>query len=619
MSPTRLVPHELLRDIPGIDATVLATVAAGLGAAIMTIAQMVLLSRIIQGVLLAHQCFEAVTPLLIATALAMLARAAFISTREMISRRGANRVQIMVRDRLLRRLLQLGPAYLGRERTGELVVAATEGIDRLGPYVSRYLPQRVLSLSVPLLIVAVVLPYDWVSALLLVASAPCILLLVVLIGGYTEERTQRQWETLGRLGARFLDAIQGLPTLVVFDGGEKQGRKRVVQSSEEFRVQTLGVLRIATISGATLELMTAVAIGLVAATLGVRLLNRGIAFDHAFLVFLLTPEFYRPLRELGVQRHAAMEGAAAARRISEILAVPVTPTSGFQAPASWCQASAGGHHAPADTSPTPPASRHSTGAIELINLGYSYPESARPALDGVGLTLQPGSCTALVGASGSGKTTLVNLLLRFIEPTSGAILLGGVPSTLFAVDQWRARIALTPQQPYLLTGSVRDNIRLANPQATDHEVRLAAEMAGIHRFVAGLPHGYDTPLGERGYGLSAGQRQRLALARAFLKNAPVLILDEPTSALDPESELLVREGIEQLRSGSPVSSATSLVSDGRIVLIVAHRLNTVLSADQVVVLEDGRVVEVGSHLDLLERGGAYARLLRADRRAVALA
>jgi len=608
-----IVPHELLREIPGVDATLLATVAAGLGAALMTIAQMVLLSRIIQGVLLARQHVESVIPLLIATTLAMLARAAFIVMREVISRRGAGHVQMMVRERLLRHLLQLGPAYLNRERTGELVVAATEGIDRLGPYVSRYLPQRLLSIGVPLLIVAVVLPYDWVSALLLVASAPIILLLLVLIGGYTEERTQRQWETLGRLSALFLDAIQGLPTLMVFDGGEKQGRKRVVESSEKFRVQTLGVLRIATISGATLELMSAVAIGLVAATLGVRLLDRGIAFDHAFLVFLLTPEFYRPLRELGVQRHAAMEGAPAARRIMEILSVPTPPASRFQAPA-------GGVHAVDDTPPTPPASRHSAEAIELVNLGYSYPASARPALDGVELTLQPGSCTALVGSSGAGKTTLVNLLLRFIEPTSGAILLGGVPSTLFGVDQWRARVALVPQQPYLLAGSVRDNIRLANPRATDREVRLAAEMAGIHRFLADLPHGYDTPLGERGYGLSAGQRQRLALARAFLKNAPILILDEPTSALDPESELLVRAGIEQVRSsGPPVSDSGLPVLDCRIVLIVAHRLNTVLSADQVAVLEDGRVVEAGSHLDLLDRGGAYARLLRADTRTEALA
>jgi len=234
--------------------------------------------------------------------------------------------------------------------------------------------------------------------------------------------------------------------------------------------------------------------------------------------------------------------------------------------------------------------------------------------------LQPGTCTALVGASGAGKTTLVNLLLRFIEPTSGVILLGGVPSTLFAIDEWRARVALVPQQPYLLAGSVRANICLANPQATDREVRLAAEMAGVHRFVADLPHGYDTPLGERGYGLSAGQRQRLALARAFLKNAPVLILDEPTSALDPESELLVRDGIAQLRSsGSPVSDSGSPVSGGQMVLIVAHRLNTVLSADQVAVLEDGRVVETGSHLDLLDRGGPYVRLLRADTRAGVLA
>lgn len=563
---------KLLAGMPGVRRGVRVSVIAGLGAAVMTIGLMILLSRIVGLALVSHHG-ATVVPLFVAAVLVVLARAFLVFVREMAAQRAAIHAKAVMRQRLFDHLLHLGPAYLRGERTGELIATATEGIDRLDAYVARYLPQRFLGVGIPLLVVVVIAWFDWISALLLVISVPIILLLMILIGSYTKQHVTRQWETLGQVSAQFLDVIQGLPTLLLF-GAADRGRQRVVESSERFRVGTLSVLRIASISGAALELMSSVAIGLVAATLGIRLLDGGIAFGHAFAVFLLTPEFYRPLRELAVQRHAAMEGDAAARRIDEILETPVAPEP-----------------------PAYPARVPWSGTIELFNLAYSYPGSSVPAVEDICMTLHAGTSTALVGQSGAGKTTLANLLLRFLEPSDGGITLGGIPIALVSAEEWRARVAFVPQRPYLFRGTIRENIRLARTGASDAEVARAAAQAGADRYVVELPDGYDTVIGERGAGLSAGQVQRLAIARAFLKDAPILVLDEPTSALDPESEGVIREALAQL-------------SRNRTVLVIAHRLNTVMAAGQIAVLERGRLVAVGRHEDLLHPESEYRRLMR---------
>lgn len=548
------------------------TVGCALLAATLTVVQMLLLSQIVSRVFLARQLLEQVSGLLGLLLAVLVARGAFIWGREVAAQQGAIRVKALLRSRLFMHLLRLGPAFSRGERTGELVTTMSEGIERLDAYVSRYLPQTVLSVLIPLLILLVVITLDSTSALLLLLTGPIIPLLMILVGSYAEKHMRRQWLALSHMSAHFLDVVQGLTTLKLFRRSQDE-HERIKRISDDFRKRTLRVLRIAFLSGAVLEFMSTVAIGLIAVVLGIRLLNQGISFEHAFLVLLLTPEFFRPLRDLGVHRHAGLEGKVAAQRIVEILetAPPVRDA------------------AATELRPQPALT------IALSGVSYSYAGSEQPALNDITLTLPAGVCTALVGRSGAGKSTLANLLLRFIDANSGTITVNGIPLTSLPVEEWRSSIALVPQQPYLFYGSVRENIRLARPDASDDEVERAAGQAGALTFIEQLPQGFDTPLGERGLRLSAGQAQRLALARAFLKNAPLLILDEPTSSLDPESETLIRQSLQRLMRD-------------RTVLVIAHRLNTIAQAGQIAVLEQGRLVEVGPPEELLKRNGFFARL-----------
>jgi ATP-binding cassette subfamily C protein CydD len=551
------------------------TVAFGFLVAVATIAQMVFLSKVVDRVFRKGADLEEVGVLLLLLLGASVLRSGLLWAREVAAQRGAVRIKSELRERLFGHVVRLGPAYAKGERTGELTTTATEGIERLDAYFGRYLPQTVLSVLVPVLIAGYVFPRDPSSAILLLVTAPVIPILMVLVGSYAEEHARRQWRALSRMGASFLDALQGLTTLKIFGRSAEEG-ERVAAASEKFRTRTMKVLRYAFISGFVLEFMTAAAIALVAVTLGVRVVSGNMPFEEAFVVLLLAPEFYRPLRELGAHRHAGMEGSAAADRIFEILKTPAPVRGG-------------------------PVVLHPFSgelSVEFSGVGYAYPGSDRAALSDLNLTLPAGTRTALVGRSGSGKSTLANLLMRFVDPKEGSIRASGVEITDLPVEVWRESLALVPQRPHLFYGSVLENIRLARPGASCEEVERAAELAGAAEFIRRLPEGYETRIGERGSRLSGGEAQRVAIARAFLKDAPVIVMDEPTSSLDPESERLIRTSLERL-------------ARGRTVLVVAHRLNTVYGADRIAVLDGGRLVETGTHRELLSRGGPYARLVNA--------
>ena len=572
--------RELLRQVKHARIFLGCVVVLGVLGAGATIAQMVFLSKIVDRVFLGSESLEQVSLLLLLLLGAIVLRSGLLWLREVAAQRGAVYVKSELRERLFAHLMRLGPSYARDERTGELVTTTIEGVERLDAYFSRYLPQMALSAFVPLLVAAYILPLDLISALLLLATAPAIPVLMVLVGSRAEENMRRQWTALSRMGAHFLDVLQGLPTLKIF-GRAVAERERVAEVSDEFRERTLKVLRFAFLSGLVLEFTATVSIALVAVALGMRLWAGVVSFEPAFLVLLLAPEFYRPLRELGTHRHAGMEGKAAAERIFEILDTPIPVNPGEPGTAAR------------------PAGR--LLSIEFNGVSYSYPGSARPALSGVSLTLPAGTCTAIVGRSGAGKSTLVNLLMRFVDPESGQIVANGLSITELSVETWRENLALVPQRPYLFYGSVLDNISMARPGAARGEIERAAQMAGATEFIERLPRGYDTQIGERGVRLSGGEAQRLAIARAFLKDAPVLIMDESTSSLDPESERLISIALERLMRD-------------RTVLVIAHRLNTVYRADQIAMLKDGRLVEIGTHADLMERGGPYARFVGAYKR-----
>lgn len=601
----------LLRLIPSARRAVIVAAGIGVPATALLVVQMLLLSWVVRNVLFRHATLTALMPLLGLAAASAVGRATLTAAREFVSKRAAITVKRELRVLLATHLMKLGPGHIAAEETGDLVATATDGIEKLDAYVGRYLPQTILAIATPLLIALAILPVDLLSTILLVLTVPVIIVLMILIGTFTRDHVQHQWDTLEHLSIAFLDIIQGLPTLLLFNQGESE-RHRAEHLSERFRDRTLSVLKVAFLSSAVLELMTAAGIGLIATVLGVRLLGGGIPFDHAFFIFLLTPEFYRPLRELGAHRHAALGGAAAAERIHEILATPTVEdrASRMPEPTTRRESTAATRPFPvvclsggsAQTGSQSPVLTpiHPPPTIELDDLSYIYPGRAQPALSHLSLSFPAGTCTAVVGRSGSGKSTLLNLLLGAVAPSSGVIRANNVPLGAVSLEAWREHIALVPQHPYLFRGTVRDNIRLACPGAADTEVLHAAELAGCLPFIVSLPDGLDTVIGEQGDGLSAGQRQRLAIARAFLKRAPLLLLDEPTSALDPESEVQLRQALSRLMQD-------------RTVLVVAHRFNTVQAAQRVAVLEAGRLVEYGRHDELELHAGVYAGLM-GDRR-----
>ncbi len=563
----------LFRFSPFARSAILLTTLLGLLVVGATIAQMAFLSNIVNSIFLGHNTLSGVKPILWLLLLCIVLRAFLVWLREVTAQQGAIRIKAALRQQLSSHLFALGPAYSTSEATGGLLATASEGIERLDAYVSRYLPQLLLSVLIPLIIAIYIFPLDWISAALLLMTGPIIPLLMFMVGSYAETHVQGQWLALSRMSASFLDSIQGLPTLKLFGRGKAMGAK-VEQMSNGFGEKTLKMLRVAFLSGAVLEFMTAAAIGVVAVTLGIRLIDGGISFENAFLVLLLTPEFYRPLRELGISRHAGMEGKVAAQRLFEILETSL-PNS------------------VQDTSQKRPIH---PPTIRFHNVTYTYPGKDNPAATDINLTLLAGTHTALVGRSGAGKSTLVNLLLRFIEEQSGHITVNDIPLSELPVEVWRESIALVPQRPYLFNDSILANIRMARPGASEQDIQEAAQLAGAEEFILQLPDGYETQIGERGARLSAGQAQRIAIARAFLKDAPLLILDEPTSSLDPKSELLIRQALGQLMQQ-------------RTVLIIAHRYNTIASAEQIVMLNNGKIAAIKEQNDNVQLQGNHMQLL----------
>jgi ATP-binding cassette subfamily C protein CydD len=546
------------------------TVALGLAATGLILIQASLLARLLAGAATGTG-LTVLGAALAALVGVLVARAAASYGGEVTALRAAAAVKSQLRRRLVDHALRLGPSWLARHQpqkaqmSGEVTTLATRGLDGLDAYFARYLPQLVLACLVPVAVLIRVGFADWISAVVIGVTLPLIPVFAILVGLHTKTVTRRQWRLLARLGGHFLDVVEGLPTLKLFGRGKPQAEV-IGTVTEEYRAVTMSTLRVAFLSAFVLELAAALATALVAVEVGLRLLAGHMSYQTALLVLLLTPEAYLPLRAVGAQFHASTEGAAAARDVFEILDTPAPATA---------DPKNGKTQAPVRRLPL------RDGIITLRGVSLAYPGRDHQALSGVHLTIRPGDRITLAGPSGAGKSSLLALLLRFAEPTGGRIEVGGVDLRSIPVGEWRRQISWVPQQPYLFTTSVAANIALGQPAASPAAIARAAQAAGAAEFIEGLPRGYATEVGERGLRLSSGQRQQIALARAFLRDAPLLLLDEPTAHLDAVS-------------GRRLEHAIAALTADRTVIQVTHSQTRTRDIGRTFTLEDGILRQASS-------------------------
>ncbi|EFH81584.1 thiol reductant ABC exporter subunit CydD [Ktedonobacter racemifer] len=572
--------RRLFRYTPQVQLYLACTIGIALLTGLLIVAQSYGITQVIQHIFLDKQTLAQVTSLLLVLAAVMLGRALLPWFGEFIAGYTASKAKTSIRERVMKRLFALGPAYTSGERSGEMANTLTEGIEALDAFFSQLLPQMIITMLVPVIILITVFACDFLSGIVLLVTLPVLPIFMILIGKAADAMTKKQWRLMNQMSAHFLDVLQGLTTLKLFDRSRAQS-EIIERISERYRVMTMKVLRIAFLSAFVMELGATISVALVAVEIGLRLLYGLMPFDKAFLILLLAPEYFQPLRTIGTRFHASMNSTAAAERIFDILDTPLPEQK------------------PATTEPLP-----SPETLRFEDVSFSYRqegEEPRRALVDVSFTARRGQKIAIVGPSGAGKSTLASLLLRFMELESGQILVNETPLERFSVQQWRRQVAWIPQRPYLFDASIAENIRFGRQDASMEEVIQAAKQAGIHDFIQGLPQGYETPIGERGARLSGGQIQRLSLARAFLKQAPILLLDEATANLDSQHEERILDEL-------------SALTQDHILFIIAHRLNTVRQANRILVLDEGRLVEEGTHHELVEQNGLYRELLAAYRR-----
>jgi ATP-binding cassette subfamily C protein CydD len=617
-----------------------ATALLGAGAAIL---QMESLSRIIDGAFLRRADLMELREPLLWLAGAIGLRAATLWLSELASQEVAARVKEQLRNRLLRSLTRRGPLFTQCEKTGELATCVVEGVEKLDAWYAKFLPHAMAMAIVPATLALFVLWIDWPSGVVLMLTGPLILVFMALIGMMAQRKTQQQWAALSRMSGHFLEVLQGLPTLHLFGLSSVQG-SNISRVSEHFRRATMRVLLIAFLSGLVLELAASISTALVAVEIGVRLIEGMMDFQTGLLVLLLAPEFYLPFRQFGASHHAGMEGAAAGKRIFELLddestsRVSAARHSRNQSDEKQPPIDANGRELDpfirvnsrafavrksSQKSKIPnysrakedqnarlpvqcngdaakglqrPRPRSRSGAVLLLPNGslgadtaavpihirfqdvdYQYPRAPAPAICGLTFELQPGRIHLLAGESGAGKSTVMKLLLRFIQPTGGALMVNGRSLLEIPPELWRSQVAFVSQYPHFFEGSVLDNLRAARPGAALEEVRTAARLAEAEEFVMALPQGYQTPISEAAARFSGGERQRLAIARAFLKDSPLLLFDEPTSHLDVVTTTKLQQAFLRL-------------ARHRTTLVIAHHGLVVTGADIVFVLSRGRLL-----------------------------
>ncbi len=540
----RALDPRLLRYARATRTFLFVSVSLGVFSALLIVTQAWLLADVVSRAFIGERSPAQLHAPLAALFVVVLARAGLAWGAELAASRCSASAKSQLRGALLARIPALSSERSREQRTGELAILATRGIDVLDGYFSLYLPQLFLAIIVPVVVIAAVLWNDWISAAIIAFTIPLIPVFMALVGATTRERMDRQFRTLERLAGHFLDVVAGLPTLKVFGRARAQAAS-IREIAERYRTTAMSTLRVTFLSSLILELVATIAVALVAVAIGLRLMDGRLDLRTALFALVLAPEAYLPLRRLGANYHASAEGMAAAELVFAVLETPL---------------------APAGTRTDVPDPAVCDLAID--GLCVTYPGRSEPALADVSLTVTAGETLALVGPSGCGKSTLLSALLGLLDPDAGSIRVGEIELAELDPDAWRARLAWVPQRPHLFNASIADNVRVGRREASEEEVWVALADAGLADVVTSLPAGLDTILGDRGAGLSAGERQRLALARAFLRDAPLLLLDEPTAGLDGHTEQAIVQSIRRL-------------ARGRTVVLVAHRPALVEMADRV--------------------------------------
>ncbi|MCJ8501182.1 thiol reductant ABC exporter subunit CydD [Desulfatitalea alkaliphila] len=525
-------------------------VALGLSAGVLLIVQAGLLGAVVHDVVFDGRTVGDVAHMLILLPLLMLLRFGLVWLAENFGVQAALRVKADLRMRLYTHLQRMGPERLRTRSIGALTHQVVDGVEGLEAYYARFLPQAALAALIPLAVLAFVFPLDLTSGLILLGTAPFIPVFMVLIGGYAEKLNQRQWRRLAALSARFLDSLQGLPTIRAFNAVRREA-DIIARITDDYRRTTIGVLRVAFLSALALEFLATISLALVAIFIGFKLLAGDLLFQHGFFILLLAPEFYLPLRNLGTQYHARLSALAAAEGLMAILAEPAAPAAQRRE-----------HARP----------RWRSVALHLDGVRYRYP-GRQPVLRGLQMTVPAGTLAVLAGPSGSGKTTALRLLLGSLVPDRGTIAVNGADLARLSNAAWLAHVAWVPQSAFLFQGTLLENLLLPESSGAGAPdmgaLDRAAALTGLDRDLAALPQGWHTRLAEGGEGLSGGQRRRLALTRAVLKDAPLLLLDEPTAHLDAAGR------------GAIVATLRSLA--GRHTIVAAsHDPELIEAADKVV-------------------------------------
>ena len=557
MSPAR----RLLLAGRTATGSLIAAVTLGVAAAGLAVAQAWLLATAIAGTFMGGLGLDGLAGVLAALAAVLGLRAALGWASDVTAQRISGAVKADLRVRLLERAVALGPRWAAEQQSGEIALLATRGLDALDGYFGRYLPQLALAAIVPVAVVACLLAVDVVAALTVALTVPLIPVFMVLIGQMSAAHRARRWAALGRLAHRFTDVVAGLPTLRAY--GRADSQVAVLRGiTDTYRTTTMATLRVAFLSALVLELLATISVALVAVGVGLRLAVGGMTLEVGLFALILAPEAYLPLRRLGAEFHASEEGVTAAARAFEIID---SPPPG--------RAAGGGV-------PAPVPEAFSGLVVEGVSVAQPGRDVLAPAA--ASLEVRPGEVVAVTGPSGTGKSTLLAVILGLLEPTDGRVAVRGGDGVAVDVrdldaEAWRERVAWVPQVPYLFAGSVAENVRLAAPAASDADVAAALAHLGL----ADLAQ--DRVLGERGSGLSSGQRRRVGLARALVRRSPVLLLDEPTAGLDEAAEAAVLRAIrDAARAGAAV-------------LLVAHRPGAVAEADRTVVVRAAIPgVEVGT-------------------------